>query len=211
MAGPGGLAGQQIELEIGHLQSGGGGALVTSPPEVLDAGQQLREGIGFGQVIVAAGAQPLDPIVDLAQRGQEQHRRRIAGLAQVLHQAQPVEVRQHAIDDQPIERLHGGTQQPLTAVLRDLGAVPALPQTFGEVLRGVAIVFDDQDTHGSDLGFPHADARVSRPSGLCLEGGKRFAQTGTLGVARRRSHSTAVASRSPRPQAASLRPHAAQY
>ena len=64
--------------------------------ERFDASQQFGIGVGLRQIIVAACPQALDAIVDLAQRGQEQHRRRIAGFAQVLHQTQPVQVWQHA-------------------------------------------------------------------------------------------------------------------
>ena len=133
----------------------GGGALSAPSAEVLDPGQQLGEGERLGQIVVAAGTQPLHAVVDLAQRGEKQHRRRVAGLAQVLNQAQSVQVRQHAVDDQQVERPDRSHQQAFPPVLGDLGAVPALAQTLGQILRRIAIVLDDQNAHGVGPGSHH--------------------------------------------------------
>src|SRR5262245_29602955 len=49
----------------------GGGAPAR---QRLDAGKELGEGIGLGEIVVAASAQTLDLLVDIAERRQDQHR-----------------------------------------------------------------------------------------------------------------------------------------
>src|SRR5277367_273090 len=47
----------------------------------LDSGQKLGERVRLRQIVVAAGAQPLDPVVDLAERREDQDRRLVFLLA----------------------------------------------------------------------------------------------------------------------------------
>ena len=60
------LAAQQIELQVADAVawSSCGGA-VRRRSKRLDPRQQLGEGEGLGQIVVAAGPQALDPVVDL--------------------------------------------------------------------------------------------------------------------------------------------------
>ena len=69
------LVRQPVELEVADAVDGLLAAAAAAARQHLDAGQQLGEGIGLGQIVVAAGAQALDAVVDLAERGQDQHRR----------------------------------------------------------------------------------------------------------------------------------------
>ena len=45
---------------------------------------------------IAAGAQTLDPIVDLSERGEDEYRRFLPLFAQAPDQRKPIEFRQHA-------------------------------------------------------------------------------------------------------------------
>ncbi len=40
----------------------------------VDARQQFGHVIGLGQIVVAAGAQPRDAVIDIAERAQDEHR-----------------------------------------------------------------------------------------------------------------------------------------
>ena len=110
----------------------------------LDAGQQLGEGVGLGQIVVAAGAQAGDPVVDLAERGQDQHRRRVAARPQAGDQRQPVAARQHAVDDQHVVVDWLGKREAGFAVGGEVGSVAGLGQRLLQVIGGLAVVLDDR-------------------------------------------------------------------
>ena len=60
----------------------------------------------------------------------------------------PIALGQHAVDDQhvvlPVER----ESQALLAVRRLIGDMADLPKGPGDVVRGVAVVFYDEQAHG---------------------------------------------------------------
>src|SRR6266568_5987143 len=65
---------EPVELEVADAVERLLAAAAAAARQHLDAGQELREGVGLRQVIVAAGAQSLDPIVDLPQRRKNERR-----------------------------------------------------------------------------------------------------------------------------------------
>src|SRR6185437_16304155 len=71
-----------IELEITDPIGGFLGRAAMASRQYFDPREQLGEGIGFWQIVVPAGAQALDAIVDLSERRQDQRRRAVALLAQ---------------------------------------------------------------------------------------------------------------------------------
>ena len=92
--------GQAVEREVADAVGGLlRRALGAAARQRLDARQQLGEGVGLGEIVVAAGAQALDAVVDLAERGEDQHRRLAVLGAQGADQRQAVHLRQHAVDD----------------------------------------------------------------------------------------------------------------
>src|ERR1700733_1483087 len=120
----------------------------ASTPAVR-ARQQLAEGEGLGEVIVAAAAQPADALIDIVERGQDQDGRAVAGLAQRLDDRQPVDVaRQHAVHDDDVVRLAGGEEQPVAAIAGVLHGVPGLAQAAHDEARHPFVVLDDEDLHG---------------------------------------------------------------
>ena len=88
------------------------------------------------------------PVVDLSERGEDQHRRLGVVLAQGLDQRQPVTQRQHAIDDQHVVATGARALEPGLAVVRELGLMTALLQRLGQECRGLAVVFDYENAHG---------------------------------------------------------------
>ena len=68
----------------------------------LHAREQLREGEGLGEVVVAARLQALDAIVDRVAGAQEQHGRLHARATQRRDEAEAVEPRQHDVDDRGV-------------------------------------------------------------------------------------------------------------
>src|SRR5580658_4360897 len=67
------LVRQPVEREVGDAQDRLlRRAFGAAARQRLHPGQQLRESVRLGQIVVAAGAQALDAVVDLAERGQNQ-------------------------------------------------------------------------------------------------------------------------------------------
>ena len=121
---------------------------MAPPRQHLDAGDQLGQRKWLRQVVVAAGAQALDAVVDMAHRRQDQHRRLVARAAQGLDQAQSVEARQHPVDDQHVVVAGARHLETVLAVVGELGAVVRLAQSALHELGGLAIVLDDEHAHG---------------------------------------------------------------
>ena len=102
----------------------------------------------MGEIVVAAGAQALHAVVDLAERGQDQHRRFDLLGAQFADDRQAVALRQHAVDDQDVVIAVERHRETLLAVGGVVGDMAGLAKGADEVVRGVAVVFDDQESHG---------------------------------------------------------------
>ena len=140
-------AGQEIEFEIGDPQLGRRRRRRAAPQQRLEPREQLAEGKGLDQIVVAAGAQALDPVVDAAQRTEDQRRRADLGGAQRAEHRQPVHARQHAVEDDRVVTARGGEEQALASVARLVDRIAALAQTLDQIGGGFAIVFDDEELH----------------------------------------------------------------
>ena len=124
-----------------------GVARLAAPGERVDARQQLRHVIGLGEVVVAARAQTRDAVVDLAERAQDEHRKLAARRPQRLHQGEPVELRQHPVDDGEIDGDRGRHVQSLQAVRGDIHRMPDFAQRLRQVIARNLVIFDDQNVH----------------------------------------------------------------
>ena len=60
---------------------------------------------------------------------------------------QAVELGQHAVDDQHVVLAVERVGEALLTVGRQIGDVADLAKGLGQVVGGIAIVFDDQETH----------------------------------------------------------------
>ena len=120
----------------------------------FDPGQQLGEGVGFREIVVAAGAQALHPVVHLAERGQDQDRRLVLLIAQRADQRQPVHLRQHAIDDGHVITAFDRHVVSGDAIVGEIDDMARLAKRLGEIGRRVAVVFDDEDAHGGYIAIP---------------------------------------------------------
>ena len=128
--------------------------------ERLDPRQQLGEGEGLGEVVVAAGLQALHPLIHRRQRREEQHRRAVALAAQGLDQAHPVHAAgQHAVEHHQVELLGGGEEQAVAAVGRVLHRVAGFLQPLLDEAGDLGVVLDQQDPHRPRPLFGSALAR----------------------------------------------------
>jgi hypothetical protein len=142
---------QQVHAQIAHLEYALAGVpALAAAGERIDPRQQLAEGERLGEVVVAAGAQTLDALVDRIERGEDQDGRAAARLAQRLDDAESVDVsRQHTIHDDDIVGLAGREKQAVPPVGGVLDRVTGLPQPVGDEARHALVVLDDQDLQGA--------------------------------------------------------------
>ena len=132
----------------------GGSARSGAAAQGPDAGHELGEGEGLGQVVVGAERQALDPVVDAARRGQHEDagRERLAGQPPadlVAMDDGQVAVEHHdvvAVDGDPIE---GGA-----AVVGDVDGHRLPAQATGDGVGQYLLVLDHQHSHLGSHGVP---------------------------------------------------------
>jgi hypothetical protein len=120
-AGAGNGAGEQVHFQIGGFQPGVLRLIAGPPAEAFDASQKFGKGIGLAEIVVAAGPQALDPLVDIAEGAENQHRRPDAFVAQLADDGEAVELRQHAVDDQNVMHTVAGQRQAPLAIGGEVG------------------------------------------------------------------------------------------
>ena len=133
-----------------------GGARTNSPQQGADARRQLLRGEGFGQVVVGPGLEPGDHIVGVVAGG-DHHDRHIARAAQRSAQLEPVDAREHDVDEHDVGRV---AMELLDRLLATLGLVDDPSLVFeGELHRrtDALVVFDGQDA------CTHAPMMPDRP------------------------------------------------
>src|ERR1041384_5879716 len=84
---------------MGLPPRGGRGA----PRESADARQQLAKGERLREIVVGAGVQAADAIVDGVARGEHEHRRADAALAQIRAEGEAVTAGQHRVEHDHVE------------------------------------------------------------------------------------------------------------
>src|SRR5258708_3472336 len=96
------LAGLEVEAELADDQAVADTGRRLSPRQGADPGQQLGEGEGLGQVVVGAGVQPRDPVLDRGPGGQHQDRRLDSLGANLAANLESVHPRQHHVPDDQV-------------------------------------------------------------------------------------------------------------
>ncbi len=135
----------------------------------LDAGEQLGKRVGFRQVIVAAGAQALDPVVHLAERREDEYRGFDLLFAQGADERETIELRQHAVDHQHVVIAGLGHGIAVEAVRRMVRHVARFPECLDQVGRRLLVVFDDENPHGPHCNKKMARRQTDRGGGLAVD------------------------------------------
>ena len=112
-----GGAGEKIELEIAHLQPRLHRRRRAAAHQRVDARQQFDEGVGLGEIIVAAGLQALHAVVHFGQARE----RNSTGVALPCSRIsattlQAVQLGQHAVDDRHVVGPRQRQRQPDFAI-----------------------------------------------------------------------------------------------
>ena len=91
-------------------------------------------------------AEPDQAVVLLAARGQQDHRNPLAGaLVQPAHHLDPVQPRQHQVEDDEVGTVELGLTQRLRPVLRLEGLEAGPLEIAGDDLDDRRLVVDDED------------------------------------------------------------------
>ena len=137
----------QIEAQAAEMQlfdnGGSGGGRRDALQDVADAQHQLARLEGLGQIIVGAALQPVDAVLGLGHRGQQQDRH-VAGLAQALGQREAALARHHHIDDQQIESDARQLLPRLGGIARRGDAKAGFDEIAAQQVAQPRIIVDDQ-------------------------------------------------------------------
>ena len=112
---PVGLPGDRVEGEVGEAEHLAG-VLGPPPEQGPQAGQQFGQGERLDQVVVGAGVEALDPVVDGVPGGQHQHRGVVLGRPEPSAHVQPVDGGQADVEDHRVRRPDGDLLERLGAV-----------------------------------------------------------------------------------------------
>ena len=102
----------------------------------------------LGQVVVRAGIETGDAIVDGVPSGEHEHRNRIAVRPQLAAHIEAALHRQHKVEDHDIVRHRRCLLDRGGSVTNHIDGVPVLPQALRGHARGGAFVFNQQDSQG---------------------------------------------------------------
>ena len=123
--------------------------------------RQFARAERLGQVVVGAGLQPRDPVVLLAERGQQDHRNRVvAALSQAAAQGQAVRAGHHHVEHRDVDALRAEKSQCLGAVVRDRDfQAVALQIAAHDVAHDGVVVGDQYPRHTPRLAAYGHDLR----------------------------------------------------
>jgi len=139
-------AGHAIDVEIGAGEAARLIALAAAR-QGLDPGGQLGEGEGLHEIIVRAGFEAPDAVLDSVLGGQDEDRQLHAPLAQGGQELEPAHAGQHEIEEEEVEAVRRQEGQSVLGLMADEDVVPLGPESLGQGARHLHFVLDNQDAH----------------------------------------------------------------
>jgi hypothetical protein len=116
-----------------------------------DAGQQLVEAEGLGQVVVGAGVEPAHHVLGGVTRGEHEDRRGPALAAQLGGHLEAVLLGEHDIEQDDVVVVHVGQHRGLVAVRRDVHHVPFLLEPLLDESGDLPVVLHHENLHAPIL------------------------------------------------------------
>src|SRR5882672_3745816 len=117
------------------------------PQERADAGEQFGERERLDQVVVGAGVEAGDAIIDGVPCREQQDRRRHAPLAQIAQQREAVELGQEDIEQDDVVGRRQRVVARFNAVAGQVDRVSGFAKALAKRARDAAFVLDDQQPH----------------------------------------------------------------
>ena len=130
-----------VEREVTGLEHGALGRIGRPAQQRTQPCQQFAKGKRLHQVVVGAGIQPVYTVIDGVAGGQHQHRRLDALAAQLAAEAEPVQPRQHHVEDEQVIGRRERPVEPVAAVIGCIDGVAFLFKTPFHVPGDLVIVF----------------------------------------------------------------------
>src|SRR6185295_6176539 len=139
VAAPAGGPRHQVDREITDAQDSLLDNGVTASAKRLDARQQFDERKRLDQIVIAPGPQAADPIVDFSEGTDDQNRCGDAVVAQLTHDRDAVDVRQHAVHRDDGIVAGGAAAQRLVAAGGQIHLVTAGRERLHELTGGFRV------------------------------------------------------------------------
>ena len=109
-------------------------------PEGAETREEFVEGERLGEVVVGAGVEAADAVLDLVAGGEQEDRRHHPGAAQLADDLEAAEAREHDIEHQGVEAGLRGEGERLGAVVGDIDDVPLRLKATLQQSRHAAVV-----------------------------------------------------------------------
>jgi hypothetical protein len=122
---------------------------MRAPSESPETREQLIDRKRFGQVVIGAGVQPVNAVVQRIACCQHEHRRLPAGSTVSPADLEAVQIRQSQIEYHEIVRAHRKGLERGPARVYVINCPRNLPEGTAEEVGQLRLVFDDQDAHGT--------------------------------------------------------------
>lgn len=141
-----GPARQQVDAQIAHRQLRRL-ALAAAAGQHVQAREQFEKGERLGKVVVGAGVESVETVVQVVARRQHDDRRLVLAPQRLEHR-HAIQVRQHDVQHDGVVGLRAGQVQAVEAVGGGVHHVAVLGQAPFQVVDGLDLVFDQQELHG---------------------------------------------------------------
>lgn len=141
------LPGCGIQAEVAHAEHDGPLDRAATR-ERAQPRQQLTERERLRHIVVSAGVQPGDPVLDGHTGGEHQYRGPHPGVPEPPADGEAVQPGKHDIQDDRVVDGLGSHPQPVVAGHGDVGDVPLLGEASPEQGSHLRLVLDDQEAHG---------------------------------------------------------------
>jgi len=135
-----------VEFEIADYDTWGT-EFVGAAEEGAEAGEEFAEFEWLGEVIVGAGIETFDAVVDAVFRGEHKNWRALAACADGFADGETVQAGDHDVEDDQIVIVDFGLVDGVVSVLHSVDGVGLFAQTFGHESCDARVVFDEEKSH----------------------------------------------------------------
>ena len=124
--------------------------LAPTASECAQPCQQLAEVEGLGEVVVGAGVEPGDALLDCVERGEHQNGNRVLGGAYRSADVEARHPRHEDVEDDDVVAVLAGERQRVRAVGGEVDDERRLAKPAGDGRTELTIILGEQDAHGRE-------------------------------------------------------------
>ena len=137
---------REVEDDVGELDLVDDN-VATTARERTNPGEKLGRLEGLGHVVVCAGVEALDLVGRRGAGREEQNRRGVALLAELMDDLEAGDAGQHHVEDDCVIKPALRAREPRMPVIDGLGVVVTVLHDAHDRVRKVALVLDHQYVH----------------------------------------------------------------